>query len=325
MSVLVTGGTGFIGLAVAEALAGLGREVVLFAPDPVPAAFAKAAPLREMRHIAGDVRSTDDLAAAFDGSIREVVHLAALTPGREREIAEPRSIFDVNVGGTIAVVGAAAAQGGIRRLVVLSSVAVYGDTAPAADGRLHEEGSPPRPQSLYGISKLALEQAALRLGELYGIDVRAVRLGPAFGPWEHASGARDVLSPHAQCHAHFARGAEAVLPRPMRADWLYSRDAGAGIAALLTAGLGDERVFNLGGGTLSDVPQWCTALAAIRSAPGWRLAGPDAPANVVIGIPRDRPALDNTRFELATGASSVRTLASAAADYTAWRDALGLG
>jgi nucleoside-diphosphate-sugar epimerase len=44
------------------------------------------------------------------------------------------------------------------------------------------------PAALYGVTKLAEEQTALRLGQVYDIDTRAIRMGPVFGPWEYRNG-----------------------------------------------------------------------------------------------------------------------------------------
>ena len=67
------------------------------------------------------------------------------------------------------------------------------------------------PVALYGISKVAAEQAALRIAQLRDIDVRVIRLGPVFGPWELPSRVRDALSPHHQILAMARDGIDVVL------------------------------------------------------------------------------------------------------------------
>lgn len=324
MAVLVTGGTGFIGLNVAEALLARGRRVVLFAPEDMPAPFRRTGCFDEAAFVAGDVRARDELARALAAhDVREIVHLAALTPSPGREAAEPEPIFEVNVLGTVAAMRAAAAHGAIRRVLVLSSVAVYGSAAPGADGRLREDGTCPRPQGLYGISKLAAEQAALRLGALHGIDTRVVRLGPAFGPWERRSGTRDLPSPHCQVIDLIAARRPVVLPRPIAADWLYARDAGAGIAAVLDADELPERCVNLGGERVTTVAEWCEELRRSGVAAEWRLAADREEATVAIGLAEDRPPLSNARLRAATGFRHRYGLAEAARDHLAWLGAHG--
>lgn len=322
MAVLITGGTGFIGLSVAEALASNGRKVVLFGPEPLPESFRGAPWLGGIIFIAGDLRTPGDLERAFAAAqVRDVLHAAAVTPDAAREVLDPEGVIAVNVLGTLGLLRCAAAKRRIRRVVVLSSVAIYGAPPARDDVRLEEDAACPRPENLYGISKLAAEQAALRLGAPFGLDIRVVRLGPVFGPWEHRTDARALLSPHAQIWDSIASGEEVVLPRPMRADWLYSRDAGAGIAALLEAPAPTNRIFNLGGEVLTDVAEWCTAIRRQGHACAWRIAERAEEATIATSLTRDRPALDNARIFAETDFRHRFSLAAAAADYIQWHRA----
>jgi nucleoside-diphosphate-sugar epimerase len=317
MTVLVSGGTGFIGLNVVERLVERGHDVIALGQAPPPWPLPEATSRRSEIAI-GDVRSLEALEQALAGRRPErVVHAAAMTPAVERERDDPAEIASVNLGGTIAVLQLARRLD-VKQVVVLSSVAVYGLDGPE-QGRLAADRTPPKPGSLYGITKLAAEQAALHLGALYGISVRAVRLGPSFGRYEYATGLRDTLSPHWQIVERARAGREARLPRACVADWIYARDAAAGIVGVLEADRADEHVFDLGGGEVTDATMWCEALAPAFPGFRWRIVEEGEEANIAYRLPRDRAALDNASITAATGFKPSYGLHAAAADYLEWR------
>jgi nucleoside-diphosphate-sugar epimerase len=318
MTTLITGGGGFVGLALAECLLARGERVVLFDRHPPPEALLARLPGPGPSLALGDIRSAADVDAALrQPGVTHVVHAAAITPDAGREMREPGAVVDVNIGGTVNLVQRCAAlQTRPRRLLVLSSVAVYG-VAPPAGERYDEATSCPAPAALYGITKLAAEQIALRLADLHGLDVRVARLGPVYGPWEYATGVRDALSPHTQALDALRRGEAVVLPRSMRADWLHSRDAADALAALLRGAALRHPIYHVGGESPTDVEQWCALLAAADPAFDWRRAGPGDAPTVRYGLPVDRAALDTRRLREDTGWRPVRTLAMAAADLLA--------
>ena len=148
----------------------------------------------------------------------------------------------MNLGGTIAVLQLARRLE-VRRVVVMSSGAVYGGVGPE-EGRIAAART--RPADL----ALRHHQARCRAdgppsGHALWIDVRAVRLGPVFGPFEYTTGLRDTLSPHWQIVEAARLGHEARLPRPCAADWIYARDAAAGIVAVLEAEHAAGCIFDL--------------------------------------------------------------------------------
>lgn len=316
MSIVVTGGTGFVGLALAEALLQAGREVALFAYAPMPEGFR--AGLGGASFTRGDVTSASDLEQLFDTEEPEaVVHLAAVTPDRDAEMADPSKIVDVNVGGTANLLRAASRLRRRPRILLASSVAVYGETPPVGTA-YKEADDAPRPHSLYGITKLAAETVALRLAALYDIDLTIVRLGPVYGPWEYKTGLRPLLSPHAQVVDLWRRGERVILPRQLVGDWLYSRDAGRGLAALLSAGRLPHAIYNLGGNTASTLAEWCENLETVPWSRGWRIAGNAEKPNVIFGLAEDRAALDIERIATDTGFRPSFDSYSAAKDYLSW-------
>ena len=93
-----------------------------------------------------------------------------------------------------------------------------------------------RPRTtLYGVTKYSAELVMRRLAELYRFSLVICRLGWVFGPWEHASGVRDTLSPIFQLTSAAMNGWSVNIPRSDHRGWTYSRDAAAVIALLLRA------------------------------------------------------------------------------------------
>ena len=318
MAVLLTGATGFVGLNIAGEFIGRGHDVVLFAPAR-PDALAHSDWFRRGRFVAGDVRSAADLARAFAAApVMHVIHAAALTPDAQTEASEPDAIAAVNLVGTMQVMQAAR-RASVRRVLVVSSVAVYGHAAPAPYDRYHEASTAPQPATLYGITKLAAEQAVHRLSALHGIDAVTVRLGPCFGIREYRSGARALMSPHWQCVEALLAGRECVLPRPMAADWIDAADAARAVADLLHAEGLQHRLFNLGGGDVTTAAAWCEALSTLRPGFRWRVDPEDA--TVRYGLERDRAAMDTDRLEQALGwRPRPASLLDRARRYLLWRE-----
>jgi nucleoside-diphosphate-sugar epimerase len=322
-AILVTGGAGFVGLNLVEALLARGEHVVVFGreavlPDPAPAIFAKLPGRLEV--IQGDVRDAAALGAVFAGRrIGAVFPFAAVTAGPEREAADPGLVLDVNLQGMIATLAAARDAGTVRRVVLPSSAAVYGESAYAFPV-LDEVATPPVPISLYGVTKYAVERAGLRLAGLWGLDAVAARIGAAFGPWERDTGMRDTLSLHLAMVQAAQRGAEVVIPAvPPAYDWIYSRDLAAGLLALLDAGDPPHRVVNLASG-MDWAPHYGACLDGLAGRfPGfrWRHAGAGEAPSLRWNETKPRGVMANARAA-DFGWRPRHTPAEAYADYAGW-------
>ena len=322
MTILVTGGCGFVGINVAEALAGIGERAVLFDRNPLPHAAARdfARLASPPRAVMGDVRSAAFLSAVFkEFNVECVIHAAAVTADARRESRDPKSIIDVNLSGTLAVLHAARSAG-CRRIVFVGSGAAYGKTHD--EGAALKEGiSASRPEDLYGISKCAAEQTALRLGSLWDLDVVCVRLGSVCGPWEFATGVRDLLSPQLQVARLAARGQEALIPAvEFWRDWVYSRDVAAGLVELTRAAAPPAAMYHLSSGMdwIGSFPQWCEQLRSHFPRFRWRIAGGEDVPNVTFVVDRDRSPMDITRIVHDIGFQPRFGPTAAYKDYVGW-------
>jgi len=319
--IFITGASGFVGLALAEHLLARGEAVVGFdlaAPRASALRAFAALPGRFSVEV-GDVRDADALQAAIARHRpRRLATLAAVTADARRERTAPGMIFDVNVGGVVAALDAAAACG-VERVLHLGSGSVYGASGEGAEA-LREDGTPLRPEGLYGISKQAAEAAALRLAQLHGLDLVVGRLGTCFGPWEADTGMRDTLSAPLQVLRLADEGRPAILPRPGLRDWLYVRDAAAALALLLDRPRLPRAVYNVAAGFTWPVAAWCEAVAAHRPGFAWRLAQDGEAASVDYYAAYDRGPMDIARLKADTGFVPRFDLQHAARDYLAWQE-----
>jgi UDP-glucose 4-epimerase len=288
MATILFGGAGFIGLNIAEQLVAQGREAVLFDRAEPPAAALAAFGTR-VRCIVADVRDADAVARAVDRNIDTVVWGAAITADAARDAREPEAVLAVNLAALVPVLRAARAAG-VRRVVNLSSASAYG-RAGFRGPPLDETLTCADPDALYAITKFATERVADRLAELWSLDVRSVRLSGVFGPWEHATGARDTLSPLYQVMRLAQRGEEAILARPGERDWTYAPDVADGVMRVLDAPAPRHALYNIGTGARFTVLAWGERLAALRPGFRCRLARAGETPNVSLHGVQDRASM----------------------------------
>ena len=146
MKVLVTGASGFLGSHIAEQLARQGHTVRVLVRRTSDRSFLRGF---ETEEALGDVTQPESLPAAVAG-VDAVVHAAGLV--KARSAAEFQA---VNAGGTANLLSALNGAGGLRRFVLISSLAAHG---PSPDGRPRRPTRPPPPSSDYGRSKLMAEE-----------------------------------------------------------------------------------------------------------------------------------------------------------------------
>jgi dTDP-L-rhamnose 4-epimerase len=213
---LVTGGAGFIGSHLVDALLARGEQVrILDNLDPLahPSGRPPDHVDREADLQVGDLRNAADVAAALE-DVDRVYHLGGIV-GNGESMVNVRKAIDSNPGGTATLLEAVIARRDqVKRVVVASSMVVYGEGAyrcpehgvvmpgvrPAS--RLRErrwepacpqcgretapvpltEDKPLRPISVYGISKRDTEELALVLGDAYGFEAVALRYLNVYGP-----------------------------------------------------------------------------------------------------------------------------------------------
>jgi len=176
MKYLITGGAGFIGSHLADALAG-NHELVLV-DNLANGRMENIRHLLESRavtFIRGSITDSPLLSECMEG-VEGVFHEAALVSVL-RSVKDPVPTNEANVTGTLKVL-VAARDAGVKAVVFASSSSVYGD-APVLPKR---EDMPPMPKSPYAISKVAGEHYMRVFSELYGIRTVSLRYFNVFGP-----------------------------------------------------------------------------------------------------------------------------------------------
>jgi UDP-glucose 4-epimerase len=309
---LVTGGAGFIGSHVVEALAADGFEVEVL--DNLSSGrrqnLAAGVRLHEL-----DVGSADAARLVREGGYDVICHLAAQIDVR-KSVADPVRDATINVLGTVNVAEAVRASGRRTRIVFASTGgALYGDfvTPP------NVEDFPKDPESPYGIAKLSAEYYLSYYGRLHGLETAVLRYANVYGPRQDPHGEAGVVAIF--CNRILAGEAMTVFgDGEQTRDYVFVKDvARANVAAatrpLPAAGRLDARAFNVGMAVETTV----LALAAqLQAVAGREVGVTHAPARP--GEPmRSAVRIDKARAEL--GWTPQATLADGLEETYRWFEA----
>ncbi|RQH14591.1 NAD(P)-dependent oxidoreductase [Bradyrhizobium sp. RP6] len=273
MRIVIFGGTGFVGLNLAEVLLARGHEVTLCdrAASPPAAQRSLADYGARLKTVQGDISDVDAIDALVAKGCDAIVLGAAITAGDDLERASPARVLEINVMAQIPILQAAIRHN-VRRVVNLSSASAYG--AAGQRYQMLDEETPCDPVSFYAVSKFTSERSVARHAELFGGDFLNVRLSAVFGPWERAGAVRDTPSHQFQILAAFARGEPAIMPGPGFKDWTYAPDAAEAVAVLIEAERPRHRLYNISSGAAWSALQWGEAFAALHPGLECRLAEP---------------------------------------------------
>lgn len=227
---VVTGGAGFIGKHLVAGLHKEGFDVVVV-------------DIKET----GDVRKLDDLKTAFAGA-QFVFHLAAL-PRVQYSIEHPQETHDTNVNGTLNVL-LAARDCGVKRVILSSSAAVYGDQEVMP----LREDMPAQPKSPYGLHKYIGENYCKLFSDIYGLQTVCLRYSNVYGPGADPNGA------YALVVAKFIQQKQAGKVLTICGTGENTRDyvavedvVRANILAATSGSVGEAEVINIGSGKETSV------------------------------------------------------------------------
>jgi nucleoside-diphosphate-sugar epimerase len=186
-SALVTGGAGFIGSHITAKLLSMGTRVRIL-DNMTSGRQENLDACKEAEFIQGDITSKEDCARACQGC-EVVFHHAALVSVQE-SVAHPDKSFEINVAGTLNLL-LAARDAGVRRFVLASSAAIYGD-----DPRLPKtEVMEATPISPYGADKAAAEHYVYLANSLWGFEGVVLRYFNVFGPRQDPDGPYAAVIP----------------------------------------------------------------------------------------------------------------------------------
>jgi UDP-glucose 4-epimerase len=252
---LVTGGAGFIGSHLVDALLAEGRRVRVV-DDLSSGRRANLPPGVEL--LEGDVLSV--AARALEGA-RTVFHLASMV-SVPKSVEDPRGSHRATAEGTIALLEAAQAAG-VRRVVCASSSAVYGD----GPGLPRREDQPTAPLSPYAIAKRVSEMYAAWWAAEGRLETVCLRFFNVFGPRQ------DPLSAYAAAIPIFLKHLQAQEPVPIYGDGTQTRDftfVEDVVQGLLSAAAAPDvsgRVFNIASGRSVEVIELARTMASVMGVP----------------------------------------------------------
>lgn len=237
MKILITGGAGFIGSHLVDALVERGHIPAVV--DNLSTGKRENLP-RSVEVTEADVRDVAAMKEIFGREHPDIVfHLAAQMNVR-KSLMDPRQDADVNILGSLAVFRAALGSGARRVIYASSGGAIYGEQ-PEYPCR---ESATPRPSSPYGVSKLAAEHYGRQCAESNGGDFVALRLANVYGPRQNPEGEAGVVS-------LFLTNLLGDRPSTVFGDGQQTRDfvwVGDVVDAFLKAVDGPAGVYNVGTG-----------------------------------------------------------------------------
>ncbi len=301
--VLVTGATGAVGPRVVQALVAAGYRVrTLSLDDPDPGTFPS-----DVKAQIGDITNPDDLQTALQG-VDGVIHLAALLHITNPPPALRQQYEQVNVGGTAKVV-AAAQKTNVKRVVLFSTIAVYGDSR----GQVLDESSPTNPETLYAQTKAAAEQIVLQAQRRDGKPLGTVlRFGAVYGARIKGNYSRLVQAIARNRFLPVGRGHN-------RRTLIYDRDVAAAAVLALRHPAAAGQVFNVSDGEFYTLNQIIAAISSALSKKPPPFSIPTAPVRLAAGLLEDgarmlgrrapiiRATIDKYTEDIAVSSQRIRT------------------
>jgi UDP-glucose 4-epimerase len=247
MRALVTGGAGFIGSHLVDALLARGDTVAVV--DDLSSGRRERVPGGVPLHVA-DIADIGPVAEAERPDV--VFHLAAQVDVR-KSVADPAFDARVNVAGTAAVLEAARVSGARRVLLASTGGALYGEDVPLPT----PEDSPLAPFSPYGASKAAAETYLALYTRLFGLSTMALRFGNVYGPRQDPHGEAGVIAIFAGAAVE-GRTVTIYGDGTQTRDYVYVGDVVAGFLA--AAGSDATGAVNIGTGVETAVLDLVTAI-----------------------------------------------------------------
>jgi UDP-glucose 4-epimerase len=255
LATLVTGGNGWVPSHIVRRLAQRGETVIsydLMEVDDLLRDMLGPA-IENVVFAFGDVTNADGmLATAREHGVTKIIHAAAITPRRHRELAEPKRIVEVNLLGTMNALDTARKLDDFERFVYVSSCAATGDHPELTET---DETTVSTATGLYGITKHTSERICQRYAELYGLDIVSMRPANVYGPMERDTpGYKGGTEPREMLRIYFEGKPVLIdsLDGPYL-DWTYVEDIAEGMERAWATPNLPERVYSVTCGKLYSI------------------------------------------------------------------------
>lgn len=246
MKYIVTGGAGFIGSNLTDALIAQGHDVLVL-DDLSTGEKGNINP--KATFINADIRNVEAIKPHFAG-IDGVFHLAAL-PNVQLSIENPMETHDINVNGTLNIL-IAAKDANVKRVVFSASASVYGNTETMP---LYEEMKP-NPLSPYGLQKYIGEEYCRLFSQLYSLQTVSLRYFNVYGPRMASKGAYLNVIKNFMVQKSQNKAMTITGDGQQTRDYIHVRDVvRANIAAMKSDAVDIHEVINIGSGKNHSVNQ----------------------------------------------------------------------
>lgn len=257
MRILITGGAGFIGSHLADALLAEGHEVTII--DNLSTGTKKFIP-RSAEFIEADIRD-EKLSAIFESHHFDVIYHEAAQTMVPVSIKDPRYDADENIMGLLSILENAR-KTGVKKVIFSSSAAIYGDNTKLP----LKETEKPAPESFYGLTKWMTEEYLALYHKLYGLHYTVLRYSNVYGPRQGANGEGGVIY-------IFSKALAEKKPITIFGDGTQTRDfisvhdiVAANVAALSS---GNEEIMNVSTASeisLTDLAEKMVSLAGLPAS-----------------------------------------------------------
>jgi nucleoside-diphosphate-sugar epimerase len=267
---LVTGGAGFIGGHICGHLLGLGHQVSVIDNLSTGRVENLAAVRDSVEFVEGDVRDVASVRQAMK-DVEYVLHHAA-DISVVSSVENPVFTNDVNVGGTLNIL-TCARDCGVRRVVLASSSAIYGDTGRTPQ----KEDLIPRPLSPYGASKAAAELYMHVFHSLFGLETVVLRYFNVYGPRQNPKSQYAAVIPKFIDRILDGQDLQVYGDGEQTRDFVYVEDIARANYVACTSDAASGGVFNIAGGRSTSIKELAYKLA--------RIAGREVQINHVDPLP----------------------------------------
>lgn len=268
MKVLITGATGAVGPVVVRAIHDAGYDVRTLSLDNPPVGIWPDG----VDAVTGDVTDISVVRAATDG-VDAVVHMAALLHIVDPPLEMREKYVRINVGGTAAVVEAAIKMC-VQRVVLFSTIAVYGHS----DGSMLNEMSPTYPDTFYAQTKHAAEQIVLNAKNADGLRLGTVlRFGAIYG--SRIKGHYERLI-HALLRNRFIPVGNGLNRRTL----IYDKDVGRAVARVVSHPAAAGCLYNVTDGGFHSMNEIIESICIAIGRKPPRMSLPAGPVRTVAGL-----------------------------------------